>query len=34
MKLHATPPTPAVHAQWLINELEMECEIVEVFNPR
>ncbi|MDM7948064.1 hypothetical protein [Hydrogenophaga sp.] len=30
MKLYGTPPTLAVRALWLINELEIDCEIVEV----
>jgi glutathione S-transferase len=30
MKLYGTPPTRAVRAQWLINELEIDCEIIEV----
>ncbi len=30
MKLYGTPPTRAVRALWLINELEIDCEIVEV----
>jgi glutathione S-transferase len=30
MKLYGTPPTRALRAIWLINELEIDCEIVEV----
>lgn len=30
MKLYGTPPTRAVRALWLINELEIDCEIVVV----
>lgn len=30
MKLYGTPPTRALRAIWLINELEIDCEIVMV----
>jgi glutathione S-transferase len=30
MKLYGTPPTRALRAIWLINELDLECEIVMV----
>jgi glutathione S-transferase len=30
MKLYGTPPTRALRALWLINELEIDCEIVTV----
>ncbi len=30
MKLYGTPPTRAIRAIWLINELDVDCEIVEV----
>ena len=30
MKLYGTPPTRALRPLWLINELELECEIVPV----
>ncbi len=30
MKLYGTPPTRALRAIWLINELEIDCEIVTV----
>lgn len=28
MKLYGTPPTRAIRVQWLLNELEIECEII------
>jgi len=30
MKLYGTPPTRAVRALWLINELQVDCETAEV----
>lgn len=30
MKLYGTPPTRALRAMWLINEMEIDCEIVMV----
>jgi glutathione S-transferase len=30
MKLYGTPPTRALRALWLINELEIDCEIITV----
>lgn len=30
MKLYGTPPTRAIRAIWLINELDLDCEIVTV----
>lgn len=30
MKLYGTPPTRALRAVWLINELDLECEVVPV----
>ncbi|WP_258045577.1 glutathione S-transferase family protein [Mesorhizobium sp. NBSH29] len=30
MKLYGTPPTRALRAMWLLNELEIDCEIVTV----
>jgi glutathione S-transferase len=30
MKLYGTPPTRALRAIWLINELDLDCEIVMV----
>ena len=30
MKLYGTPPTRAIRAIWLINELKLDCEIVSV----
>ena len=32
MKLYGTPPTRALRVQWLLNELGVECEIVDL-NP-
>lgn len=32
MKLYGTPPTRALRVQWLLNELGVECEVVD-FNP-
>jgi glutathione S-transferase len=33
MKLYGTPPTRAIRALWLLNELAIPCEIVEVDLP-
>ena len=30
MKLYGTPPTRAIRVQWLLNELGLECEVVDV----
>lgn len=28
MKLYGTPPTRAIRVQWLLNELEIDCEVI------
>ena len=31
MKLYGVPPTRAIRPIWVLNELELECEIVSIF---